>query len=221
MANVPGDIEDPFGVPPRQQDADRGNAVAQWYDSVREAPEWRYIFTDIVLKGSCALYYFFCTWFTDSFIINFVAITVLIVTEFWFTKNIGGRRLTGMRWWQVPSSTGSESTWRFEHRALEQPNFQASKIAVTQFWVGMIVLELFWMLMAVFTIKNPGYLILCGMAFSFIAMNLLGYYKCRSWSSQQLKQAAPESNFMSGMPGISGLPTGAASAIFQNALGRI
>lgn len=152
MANVPEDIEDPFGVPPRQQEGDRANAVAQWYDSVREAPEWRYIFVDILLKvlsmsthayaslhsqavvrpgctnhdahllvqGACALYYFFCTWFTKNFIINFVVTTVLIVVEFWFTKNIGGRRLTGMRWWQVPSSSGSESTWRFEHRSLEQ-----------------------------------------------------------------------------------------------------
>lgn len=72
------------------------------------------------MQGACAMYYFFCTWISESFIINFVVTTVLIVTEFWFAKNIGGRRLTGMRWWQIPSSTGSESTWRFEHRALEQ-----------------------------------------------------------------------------------------------------
>lgn len=56
MANVPGDIEDPFGVPPRQQESDRGNAVAQWYDSVREAPEWRYIFVDILLKVCESMY---------------------------------------------------------------------------------------------------------------------------------------------------------------------
>lgn len=90
-----------------------------------------------------------------------------------------------------------------------QPSYQASKIAITQFWVGMIALELFWILMAIFTLQSPGYLILCGMAFSFIGMNLLGYYKCRSWSSQQLKQAVPDFNVMSG------IPTGAAAALFQ------
>lgn len=186
------------------------------------------------LQSACAMYYFFCTWISESFIINFVVTTVLIVTEFWFTKNIGGRRLTGMRWWQVPSSTGSESTWRFEHRALEQvrplstrscafeateqvaksplrmqPNFQASKIAITQFWVGMIGLEIFWVIMAVFAVRSPGYLILCVMAFSFTALNLFGYYKCRSWSSQQLKQTVPDFNI------VPGLPSSAASALFQ------
>lgn len=90
-----------------------------------------------------------------------------------------------------------------------QANFQASKIAVTQFWVGMIGMELFWVLMAVFAVRSPGYFILCVMAFSFTALNLFGYYKCRSWSSQQLKQTAPDFNI------VPGLPSSTASALFQ------
>ena len=53
-----------------------------------------------------------------NFIINFVTAKVLIVVDFWFTKNIGGRRLVGMRWWHMPSEEGG-TTWRFEHRGLE------------------------------------------------------------------------------------------------------
>lgn len=72
------------------------------------------------MQSSAPLYYFFCLHFTKNFIINFVVTTVLIVVEFWYTKNIVGRRLTGMRWWQVPSPDSTKTTWRFEHRTLEQ-----------------------------------------------------------------------------------------------------
>ena len=72
------------------------------------------------VQAAAPLYYFFCLYFTKNFIINFVVTTVLIVVEFWYTKNIVGRRLTGMRWWQVPSPDSTKTTWRFEHRTLEQ-----------------------------------------------------------------------------------------------------
>jgi hypothetical protein len=32
------------------------------------------------------LFYLFCTWFTDNFIVNFVIITVLMAADFWYTK---------------------------------------------------------------------------------------------------------------------------------------
>ena len=54
---------------------------------------------------------------------------MLIVVDFWFTKNIGGRRLVGMRWWHVPSEDGG-TTWRFEHRGLEDVRTIASMMAL-------------------------------------------------------------------------------------------
>ena len=74
----------------------------------------------LLLQSLAPVFYFLCTRIFHNFIINFVVTTVLIVVEFWYTKNIVGRRLCGMRWWQVPSAGGSGTTWRFEHRALDQ-----------------------------------------------------------------------------------------------------
>ena len=74
----------------------------------------------LLLQSLAPVFYFICTRIFHNFIINFVVTTVLIVVEFWYTKNIVGRRLCGMRWWQVPSAAGSGTTWRFEHRALDQ-----------------------------------------------------------------------------------------------------
>lgn len=72
------------------------------------------------MQSLAPVYYFFSNRITSNFIIEFVVTTVLIVVEFWYMKNVVGRRLCGMRWWQVPSSEGSGTTWRFEHRALNQ-----------------------------------------------------------------------------------------------------
>lgn len=75
---------------------------------------------ELRLQSLAPVYYFFSNHITSNFIIEFVVTTVLIVVEFWYMKNVIGRRLCGMRWWQVPSSGGSGTTWRFEHRALDQ-----------------------------------------------------------------------------------------------------
>lgn len=198
----------------------QGNAVQTWLSNAKRAPEWPYILTDLLLKGACALFYFFCNWFTKSFILHFVVETVLIVVDFWFTKNIGGRRLVGMRWWHIPSQEGS-TTWRFEHKGLEDPTYKPSRAASSNFWGSMILLEIFWTLMCVFALQKPGYLILCGMGFAFTATNINGYWKCRSWSSAKLPESQQDS-LNTGMPNLpGGLSQGAANALMQGAISSV
>lgn len=73
-----------------------------------------------LLQGGGIFFYLFCTWFSTNFIINFVAITVLMAADFWYTKNVTGRLLVGLRWWSEPSHDGNKSTWRFENLCLVQ-----------------------------------------------------------------------------------------------------
>jgi hypothetical protein len=41
--------------------------------------------------------YLLCNWFSDNFIGNFVAITLLLSLDFWTVKNITGRIMVGLR----------------------------------------------------------------------------------------------------------------------------
>ena len=68
-----------------------------------------------------------------------------------------------------------------------QPDYQPSKPAIFQFWGGMFGLAVYWIVMTVFAVSKPKYLILTLMALFFIATNVLGYYRCRTWSSQMIK----------------------------------
>lgn len=56
-----------------------------------------------------------CGWFSDSFITSFVFVILLLSADFWTVKNITGRLLVGLRWWNYVDDAGA-SHWVFESR---------------------------------------------------------------------------------------------------------
>ena len=56
--------------------------------------------------------YIVCGLFSSSFVTNFVLVVVLLMLDFWTTKNVTGRLLVGLRWWNEVTEEGSN--WRFE-----------------------------------------------------------------------------------------------------------
>jgi hypothetical protein len=79
----------------------------------------------------------------------------------------------------------------------------------------MIIIEIYWFVMAIFALRQPGYLILCGMGFAFTGTNINGYWKCRSWSSSKLPESQ-QASLNTGMPNLpQGLSQGAANALMQ------
>lgn len=53
--------------------------------------------------------------FTDSFITSFVFVILLLSADFWMVKNITGRILVGLRWWNYIDEEG-KSIWVYESR---------------------------------------------------------------------------------------------------------
>jgi hypothetical protein len=51
--------------------------------------------------------------FSASYVINFVVTITLIGIDFWIVKNVSGRILVGLRWWNEINERGG-SIWRFE-----------------------------------------------------------------------------------------------------------
>lgn len=78
-----------------------------------------------------------------------------------------------------------------------------------QFWGGMFGLVVYWIVMVIFEFSKPTYLILALMALFFVLMNLLGYYRCRSWSTQELRLQQAGAGAFGGM--VSGFTQGVAS----------
>jgi len=51
--------------------------------------------------------------FTKSFVVQFVLTVTLLAFDFWTVKNVSGRLLVGLRWWNDVDEDGA-GTWRFE-----------------------------------------------------------------------------------------------------------
>lgn len=89
---------------------------------------------------------------------------LLLATDFYYLKNIAGRRLVGLRWWnEVDTSTG-DSHWVFESqdRSAEGGQNMTDK---RFFWLALYAQPALWVVLGVLAILrfgNPIWLILIG-----------------------------------------------------------
>ncbi|KAG6901848.1 Golgi apparatus membrane protein tvp23 [Termitomyces sp. Mi166 len=59
--------------------------------------------------------YILCGFFTDNYVLSTVIVVVLLAMDFWNCRNVAGRTLVGLRFWNQVDDDG-ESYWVFESR---------------------------------------------------------------------------------------------------------
>ncbi|XP_062527044.1 uncharacterized Golgi apparatus membrane protein-like protein CG5021 isoform X2 [Bombyx mori] len=96
------------------------------------------VFFHLVFRCSAIIVYILCGWFSDSFIASFVLVILLLSADFWTVKNISGRLLVGLRWWNYVDDNG-KSHWVFEARQ-SRVNRNESRL----FWMGLTLCPLVW-----------------------------------------------------------------------------
>ncbi|XP_063790356.1 Golgi apparatus membrane protein TVP23 homolog A isoform X5 [Pseudophryne corroboree] len=70
-------------------------------------------FFHLFFRIGAIVVYLFCDWFSKSFVTCFVTILLLLSFDFWSVKNVTGRLLVGLRWWNQIDEDG-KSHWIFE-----------------------------------------------------------------------------------------------------------
>lgn len=146
-----------------------------------------------LFKGLALFLYIFGGWFTGdghggTSSANFITVTVccilLLAADFWVVKNITGRLLVGLRWWNKVE--GETTRWIFE----SAKNRQVNKFDNSVFWTVLYVTPLIWTgLMIIGILKfNLGWLIIVFMALALSGANVYGYYKCSSDQKEQFQQ---------------------------------
>ncbi|VDK72811.1 unnamed protein product [Cylicostephanus goldi] len=99
--------------------------------------------------------------------------------DFWTVKNITGRLLVGLRWWNFVDENGNNH-WKFES-AKDTSRFPV--LDRRAFWIGLVLGPLMWLFfvtMAFFTFKWE-WMIIALLGLSMNSANLYGYLRCR-WS---------------------------------------
>ncbi|XP_067641068.1 uncharacterized Golgi apparatus membrane protein-like protein CG5021 isoform X1 [Eurosta solidaginis] len=145
-------------------------------------------FFHLFFRGAAVVIYIFCGWFSDSFITSFVFVVLFLSADFWTVKNITGRLLVGLRWWNYVDDEGV-SHWVFESKKGRVNNNEARI-----FWLGLILFPVFWglfFLVALFGLKFK-WLLLVMIALALNGANLFGYVKCNFGANKDLNSAATD-----------------------------
>ena len=80
---------------------------------------------------------------TPTSVLIFIIDILLLATDFYYLKNIAGRRLVGLRWWnEVDTATGN-STWIFES-AEGRGDSGRNKTDSRFFWLALYVQPAMW-----------------------------------------------------------------------------
>jgi len=142
-------------------------------------------FFTVVFKAMSILLYMFGSWFTDNFVLIFVFIILCLAADFWTVKNVTGRLLVGLRWWNEVKDDGS-SEWKFQAR--DDPatiNNKDSRL----FWSSLYSALGIWLLLCVAGIFkfNLKWIPLTMAGVVLNAAQVYGYYKCQRDPKQKIQ----------------------------------
>lgn len=101
-------------------------------------------------------------------------------------KNVSGRLMVGLRWWNEVSETGG-SEWKFE--SLQEGQRGVNKTDSQAFWTVLYVTPVLWAVLGLvaFLKLHVDYLLLVAIAILLSGANLVGYVKCSRAAQSQLR----------------------------------
>uniref|UniRef100_A0A3P9N460 Golgi apparatus membrane protein TVP23 homolog n=1 Tax=Poecilia reticulata TaxID=8081 RepID=A0A3P9N460_POERE len=149
-------------------------------------------FFHLFFRTSAILVYLLCDVISSRFIVCMVTIILLLSCDFWTVKNVSGRLLVGLRWWNQVDEDG-RSHWMFESRKVSTG--KKNKISAAEsrlFWLGLIVCPIFWVIFVFSTIFsfNIKWLVVVIMGLVLQWANLYGYVRCKVGGKSSLRNMA-------------------------------
>ncbi|KAL5379801.1 Golgi apparatus membrane protein tvp23 [Paraphaeosphaeria sporulosa] len=132
--------------------------------------------------SSLLTYLFGLRLFTSNFVLIFIITILLLATDFYYLKNIAGRRLVGLRWWNEVDTASGDSRWVFESADPESREQNATDKRF--FWIALYAQPVLWVLLAVVALLSfePIWLTLVAIALVLTLTNALAYSRCDKFS---------------------------------------
>lgn len=154
--------------------------------------------------------YVLCGLFTDNYVLSTVVVVVLLAMDFWNCRNVAGRRLVGLRFWNQIDEDG-ESYWVFESR---DPSRPANPVDSRMFWIAIYVFPVCWLLLFVISIVrfNLSFIPIVVLALVFNITNAVGF----TYADRDAKQRGIASSAWN--VGIGGQ---IMSGVVRNSIGKI
>ncbi|CAM2099641.1 Golgi apparatus membrane protein TVP23 homolog A isoform X1 [Lepidochelys kempii] len=153
-------------------------------------------FFHLFFRVSAIVTYLLCDWFSKSFVACFVIILLLLSFDFWSVKNVTGRLLVGLRWWNQIDEDG-KSHWVFEAKKVSASIAGSTEVEARIFWLGLIICPVIWTVFffsTLFSLKLK-WLALVIAGISLQAANLYGYIHCKLGGKKSISKVT--SRFLS------------------------
>ncbi|TFK40981.1 Golgi apparatus membrane protein TVP23 [Crucibulum laeve] len=146
--------------------------------------------------------YILCGWFTDNYVLSTVAVVVLLAMDFWNCRNVSGRTLVGLRFWNQVDDDG-ESYWVFESR---DPSRPANPIDAKMFWIALYMFPLLWAALLIVSILKLGFAFIpiVILALVFNVTNVIGFTYADRDAKQKWANSVVGSSWGLGLGGIGG-----------------
>ena len=143
------------------------------------------VFFTLFFKVLAICSFLFLGIFGVSEALIFIFVVILNSLDFWFVKNISGRIIVGLRWWNEVKEDGSEE-WKFESSHEEK----AKSIDTTIFWLSLYITPVFWGIFFILELIGLKLMwtLACLIGFILTASNTFGYYKCSGEQRKKIEE---------------------------------
>ncbi|KAK1802732.1 hypothetical protein P4O66_021267, partial [Electrophorus voltai] len=148
-------------------------------------------FLHLFFRIGAVIAYLCSDWFSRNFATCFVLVLTLLSCDFWSVKNVSGRLLVGLRWWNQIDEDG-QSHWVFE--AKKNHDNSGTEAEMQIFWLGLIICPLIWtafFFTTLFSLKMK-WLVLVVVGISLQATNLYGYLRCKAGEQETMPKVASQ-----------------------------
>ena len=183
----------PYSPPPPQYAAQPyqqpGQPVQPLTPAQRQETGYRGVhpvaaFFHVIFKIGSILAYLIGIFWSSSYVAIFIATTLLLAADFWAVKNVTGRLLVALRWWNKINEDGS-SEWIFESG---KDASRVNGFDAYFFWVTTYGVVIVWAVLAFFAITSFTKLPMCILGLALSGSNALGYTKCRRDAKSKMTQ---------------------------------
>ncbi|ETW87445.1 hypothetical protein HETIRDRAFT_307763 [Heterobasidion irregulare TC 32-1] len=160
--------------------------------------------------------YILCGFFTDNYVISTVAVVVLLAMDFWNCRNVSGRTLVGLRFWNQVDDDG-ESYWVFESR---DPSRPANPIDSKMFWTALYVFPALWLVLFIVSLLkfNLSFVPIVLLALVFNMTNVIGFTYADRDAKQKWAANVATSGWNMGMGGIGNT---ILTGVVKSSVGRV
>ena len=130
----------------------------------------------VTLKLLSILSFLFTSIFTSNEALVMTTVILFIAADFWYTKNISGRILVGLRWWNNYDKETQGNIWKFESKN----EIKESNVDRKTFWISLYGFAALWVVLFVWEsiAFNFTWAFLCLISMVISGINVVGFFKC-------------------------------------------